>query len=199
MYRTRTITEKAYRTIVPYFLAKIEGYRTIPTYRTVLPSLVRGKVYKWFSSYLTDRSQTVCYHFISSTNDCLTIRGVPRGSVLGPLLFSLYVNDSRNCLKHCSSVMFADDKSVFLSEKSVVNLQAKDNVELLNNDTWLASNKLSLNIDKTNFMLFKAKPTTTKQKSIIRLTLRDKSIKQVFHTKFLGLTLDETLSWKTHT
>ena len=95
--------------------------------------------------------------------------------------------------------MFADDTSVFLSEKRVANLQAKGNAELLNIDTWLASNKLSLNIDKTNFMLFKTKATTTKQKSVIKLTLRDKSIKQVFDTKFLGLTLDETLSWKTHT
>ena len=96
--------------------------------------------------------------------------------------------------------MFADDRSVFLSEKNVANLQAKGNAdELLNIDTWLASNKLSLNIDKTNFMLFKTKATNTKQKSVINLTLRDKSIKQVFDTKFLGLTLDETLSWKTHT
>ena len=95
--------------------------------------------------------------------------------------------------------MFVDDTSVFLSEKSIANLQAKGNAELLNIDTWLASNKLSLNIDKTNFMLFKTKATTTKQKSVINLTRRDKSIKQVFDTKFLGLTLDETLSWKTNT
>ena len=160
---------------------------------------VRGNAYKWFSSYLADRSQTVCYHFISSINDCLTSREVPQGSVLGPLLFSLYVNDFHNCLKHCSSFMFADDTSVFLSKKSVANLQAKGSAELLNIDTWLASNKLSLNIEKNNFMLFKTKATTTKQKSVIKLTLRDKSIKQVFGTKFPDLTLDETLPWKTHT
>ena len=94
--------------------------------------------------------------------------------------------------------MFADDTSVFLNDKNVANLQANGNAELLNIDAWLASNKLSLNIDKTNFMLFKTKANTTKRKPLIKLTLREKSIKQVFDTKFLGLTLDEMLSWKTH-
>ena len=160
---------------------------------------VRGNAYEWLSHCLTDRSQTVCYHFIFSKNDCLTSRGVSRqGSVLGPLLFSVYVNDFYNCLKHFSSGTFADDTSVFLNKKSVANLQANGNAEWLNNDTWLASNKLSLNIDKTNLMLFKTKATTTKQKPLIKLILRDKSIKQVFDTNFLGLTLDETQSRKTH-
>ena len=66
--------------------------------------------------------------------------------------------------------MFADDASVFLSEKSVANLHEKGNAELLNIDAWLAFNKLSLNVDKANFMLFITKATTAKQKLIIKLT-----------------------------
>ena len=80
--------------------------------------------------------------------------------------------------------MFADDASVFLNEKSVANLQANGNAELLNIDTWLASNKLSLNLDKTNFMLFKTKATTTKQKSLTKLTLKPHLHGRLFCVRF---------------
>ena len=157
---------------------------------------VRGTAYEWFVSYFTGRLQRVHYHCASS-NECLVTKGVPQGSVLGPLLFSLYINELHDCLEHCSSIMFTDDTSVFTCEKDIAKLILKGNADLQNIHVWLAFNKLSLNVKKTNCILFKTKSSISQQLPI-KLTLRNETINQVHSTKFLGLTLDENLSWKMH-
>ena len=108
---------------------------------------VRGLVNKWFSSYLSNRRQFVSVNNISS--DELTIScGVPQGSVLGPLLFLIYVNDFANCSKLLEFNLYADDSNLFYKSNTLLALQTDLNKELAEVYKWLCVNKLSLNIKK---------------------------------------------------
>ena len=80
--------------------------------------------------------------------------GVPQGSVLGPLLFLIYINDFRNCSKLVDFHLFADDSNLFFKYKDPNILESEINRELGNVHIWLSANKLSLNIEKSNFVIF---------------------------------------------
>jgi len=103
---------------------------------------------QWFKSYLANRQQCVTIHSELSTYATITC-GVPQGSILGPLLFILYINDVVNSSKLLKFVMFADDTNVFYSHKNLSELIATANPELGKIINWLRINKLSLNIKKT--------------------------------------------------
>ena len=122
---------------------------------------VRGNVLKWFETYLIGRTQqTECCSARSTTINKLT-SGVSQGSVLGPLLFIIYVNDFPRCLNQSSCLSFADDTTILLSEKNTKCLFKKDSNELLNIDNWLIANKLFLNSDKTKYILFRTPNSKT--------------------------------------
>ena len=115
--------------------------------------VLRGISNRGIESYLSNRQQFV------SLEDCesdfqTVLCGVPQGSILGPKLFILYINDICNVSKILSFILFADDTNIFCSNNDLVQLCKTITCELSKLNTWFAVNKLSLNVSKTNFMLF---------------------------------------------
>ena len=139
----------------------------------------------WFKNYLTGRTQIVKYK--STNSNSLTIKcGVPQGSVLGPLLFLIYIyiNDLTKCSQILSFILFADDTNLFLNHHDVMTLYNTMNQEVKEVTAWLTANKLSLNINKTNF-IFKSNRKKLKHKA--NVIINEHIIDQVKYTKFLGI------------
>ena len=152
---------------------------------------IRGNALSWFDSYLNGRTQKVVLSGVVSSNTNKISMGVPQGSILGPLLFLIFVNDFHNSLSHSNAIMYADDTSLYISDKTK-NLVKKGNEELARVDDWLVANKLTLNISKTNFILFRPPKCKEVQVNPI-VSLRGKQIEKVSSTKFLGVYVDEHL------
>lgn len=157
---------------------------------------IRGIILTWFVDFLKNRTQCVSFNGILSPLHSI-VCGVPQGSILGPLLFLIYVNDLSNVSNIFKFVLFADDTNVFTSDNSLISLFNKANSELSVINLWFKANRLSLNIEKTNFIVFR-----TKRKVIdlteLNLTLDGKIIKLVKSCKFLGVYLDQCLTWSDH-
>ena len=114
---------------------------------------IRGIALDWFTSYLSNRMQYVSINGHISEYRHISC-GVHQGSVLGPLLFLLYINDLPNVSKHLSFYLFADDTNIYFEANDLLTLQKVMNRELRHVKKWLDANKLALNIDKTNFVVF---------------------------------------------
>ena len=155
---------------------------------------VRGSSHQWFASYLCDRKQFVSFNNISSSLKSISC-GVPQGSILGPLLFLLYINDINNVSKVLFSILFADDTNVFVSGKNINELVVVLNRELSKLVTWLQVNKLSLNVKKTHYMVFS--PPKVNQ-DISPITMNGEKINRVSSTRFLGVVIDDKLKWNEH-
>ena len=150
----------------------------------------RGCVLEWFRSYLSDRMQYVSVN--GSNSNLLSVAcGVPQGSVLGPLLFLIYINDLPNASKKLNFYLFADDTNIYYETSNLYNLIKIVNRELKLVKKWLDANKLSSNIDKTNYIIFHSSSATVPSDAVGK-----KHIRKVKFFKFLGLLLDEHLSWK---
>jgi hypothetical protein len=155
---------------------------------------IRGQVLSLFNSYLTNRKQYVQYNNYKSSLQTITC-GVPQGSILGPILFLLYINDIHNSTTLLKIILFADDTTLTFKHKNINELMRIVNVELGKIADWMKSNKLSINISKTFYVLFR--PT----KNIIpniALSIDGNEIVKVSSIKFLGITIDDKLSWKVH-
>ena len=112
----------------------------------------RGVVKDWFENYLNDRKQYV--HYNDTKSELRTIIcGVPQGSILGPLLFILYINDITNASNILEFVLFADDTQILYSSENIVNEIPVINKELSEISNWFKANKLSVNASKTNYMI----------------------------------------------
>ncbi len=155
---------------------------------------VRGQALDWFTSYLLDRQQYVSIDGHDSNKSHIKC-GVPQGSVLGPLLFIIYTNDLPSNLSYCKSILFADDTNLFKTSKSLDDLFNQANLDLKIITDWFQTNQLSLNISKTHYILFTLGKQNT---SGYHIQLAGKRIEQKRYVKFLGLTVDEHLSWKYH-
>ena len=159
---------------------------------------VRDIASLWFKNYLSEREQFVSINGIASTNENI-ICGVPQGSVLGPLLFLIFINDLPNATDFLT-LLFADDTTFQMSHSDTEILIEKANSELEKAHDWFKANKLTLNVKKTKFMIF----SETKTQSKIELKIGDKVIEQVGtnckekYFKFVGHVLDDKLSWEGH-
>ena len=153
---------------------------------------------KWFEWYLDKRSQRCNVNgYISGTNQITC--GVHQGSILGPLLFLIYINDLPNCLSKATPRMYADDTSISLAASHITMLEAEMNDEIRKLNCWLIANKLSLNIAKTEFMLIGSRQRLqTQNNQHVEIQVEGKIIKQVEETKSLGVYIDNNLSWKKH-
>jgi hypothetical protein len=152
----------------------------------------------WFESYLSNRKQYVQFENLETTKKTVNC-GVPQGSILGPLLFLLYINDLSSTSNLLNFILFADDSNLFYSHKNIETLFTVVNEELKKVNEWFICNKLSLNVQKTKFSLFH-KPSKTKEIPFIlpNLLMNKTNIKRQISVNFLGVNFDEKLSWKVH-
>ena len=156
---------------------------------------IRGPAWDWLQCYLSNRKQFVSYGSGKSDTENIEI-GVPQGSILGPLLFLLYINDLCNISHKVSFIQFADDTSIYCTGSSLANVCSTIETEMVLICDWLNNNKLSLNVSKTNYMIMT--PSAKDVDADISITLNGLNIERVSETKFLGVILDSKLTFKSH-
>ena len=162
---------------------------------------IRGIANNWLQNYLTNRQQYV--QLENSKSSLKPIKcGVPQGSILGPLLYLIYVNDIENS---CDSniLSFADDTTIYSSHSDINSLFEMGNAEINNLYTWFCTNKLSLNAGKTKYIIIKPRQRHC-DISGRNISINNVSLTRIGNncpetsTKFLGILIDENLSWKQH-
>ena len=166
---------------------------------------VRGTSLEWFRSYLDNRKQYVFYNNHASSL-CLNTVGVPQGSILGPLLFIIYMNDICHVSPKFNTILYADDTTLesplcsfnFLTSPDPDVISSSINDELSKISDWLSANKLSVNANKSKYMIFHFPQRHKNTLPQLTIKLNGQNITEVSEFNFLGITIDETLSWKPH-
>ena len=173
---------KAFDTVShSYLLSKLPSYG------------ITGNELTWFESYLFNRKLHVSYDSCLS-NDFPVYRGVPQGSILGPTLFLLHLDDIDNCLRHCKILKYADDTVIYTTSKDKNVIQKQLNADISEIYNWLTNNDLSLNLKKgkTETMIF-GTSSRVKNASPLNITINGTTLNQTTSYKYLGVNLDSTL------
>ena len=157
---------------------------------------IRGIALEWIRDYLSNRKQYVIYNNVKSPIENV-VMGVPQGSILGPLLFLLYVNDMSNVASNLSFIQYADDTSIFVKGSSLLSISNIMNNGMKQVNEWLKNNKLSLNVSKTNYMIMSGKGKNFNENDC-EIMIDNYTLKCVDRIIFLGLILDNKFTWKYH-
>ena len=151
----------------------------------------------WFLNYLSGRVQSVKYQGTQSTRLPITC-GVPQGSILGPLMFIMYINDLSTYLSDSKVSLYADDTALYTSSSSQIELVLNLRLEISVVDEWLKANRLTLNTKKTKYMIFGTRTLLEHIPEDLNIRIANEKIERVNHMKYLGMILDEKLTFDEH-
>ena len=154
---------------------------------------IRGSLLKIIQLYLTRRIQIVEAN--GSTSHQREVKlGIPQGSILGPLLFILFINDFVNASNQVQFFLFADDTAIIIKCKTYEDLQSKVDIFISKLTNWFLCNRLTLNPAKTCYQLYSLFPNVQD----INISLNNSKIKRSYTVKYLGILMDENLKWDSH-
>ena len=164
---------------------------------------IRNQVLCLFKNYLSSRSQYISMGEIKSSLRNINT-GVPQGSILGPLLFLIYINDIHTVSNKFDYILYADDTtlvsntSTFKSHNNQLTISKNINIELLKISDWIAVNKLSLNAKKSKYILFHHIRNKRESGTIVNLQINSTEVQRVSDFNFLGVTINEHIDWSPH-
>jgi len=153
---------------------------------------IKGNAFNIFSSYLSNRHQRTRVNNIVSEDKLVKI-GIPQGSILGPLLFILYINDMPKVSSAATFYLFADDTTITIKAKNTIELQEKIDDLVPKITRWFHANRLSINASKTNYQIYSANYV-----NYINIVLNNCFIGREKCIKYLGVLVDENLKWHSH-
>lgn len=180
------------------FLDLAKAFDTVP-HNELLNCLercgIRGMALRLFSSYLSERLQMVKLNKVLSDKQIIKI-GIPQGTVLGPVLFILYINSMLKLDVNGLTVSYADDTAVVVSGDTWDDVKSKAVNNLIKIKNWLQTYKLTLNLAKTNYIAFSL--TNANRPLYHDIVIDDQCIKETSSTKYLGVVIDKFLKWQPH-